>query len=135
LDDLYEQGGALVKRRLELLKGDNARPPIWRRRWTHHYPASYVGDIFMRIVLPPGQVPARIGVGVEWGRWQLQQRVWAHDEDGCALAHTKGDDELSLPVFVTTDRPSIVEFYTGAPPPGAIDINHGWTKRLSARDT
>lgn len=128
LDAYYGLAGELVADRQRLLSGAAAqrgRAP-WRRRWVHHFPADYAGEVYLHLTLPLEDRPARLHLRIRWGEWQLDRPLHIYDPNGATCAFTKGDDGLSKPVIVTLDRGASVTFGAGVPPGAAIDINAGW---------
>lgn len=130
LDVLYGLGGELVAERQRLLGSaavQRAQAP-WRRRWVHHYPADYAGEVYVQIVLPAGDRPARIRLRIRWGEWQLDRPLHIYEPEGVTCVFTKGDDGLSKPVIVTLDRKAAAAFGISVPPGPVIDINAGWVE-------
>jgi transcriptional regulator with XRE-family HTH domain len=130
LDRYHHQQGTLVALWQQALTGHI--PPAdrtpWHRKWTHHYPADYVGDVYLQLTLPPEQRPAQRRLTIRWGPWQLHRTLTIDDPAGLSCTFTKGDDGLSIPLFLTLDKRASASFGTGQPPAPSIDINHGWRR-------
>jgi transcriptional regulator with XRE-family HTH domain len=122
LDDALQAGGELEARWLHTRGLD--KEPL--ERWVHNYPAAYHGLIWMSFTSSPQDDTDEIAFEVRWGPWVLRKRLRWPATRTVALWHTKGDDGLSIPVIVRSNRPLIVEFHVGPPPEKALDINPGW---------
>jgi hypothetical protein len=97
-------------------------------RWTHNYPAEYHGEIWLEIRASLNSSEPRALLELRWGPWVLRRTLRWGPERRVALWHTKGDDGLSIPLILRTDKPVHAAFRAGHAPSDAIDINHGWER-------
>lgn len=99
-----------------------------RSKWVHHFPAEHVGLVYLWLQ------PERENVGgihrlmMRWGPWEVR----LHDrppQEGALWWFTKGDDGLSVPLFVQISPAATLEFAVAnlwnLTPQNA---NHGWTR-------
>lgn len=137
LDEILDARGALVSERQSLLVGDAGRrlESPWKKRWVHHFPAAYAGEVFVNLVLRPSAWPATVNLQIRWGPWLLNRRVRVDGPDGVSCLFTKGDDGQSVPVFVRVDKPVSARFGIGVPPQPLMDINYGWRRMTSAGES
>jgi len=131
LDKVLGAGGALIAGRQHLLQGvaSPIERPFWRKVWKHWYPAEYHGEVYLNVVLPAEDRPAKVRLWMEWGPWRLNdQPVRIDDPEGRNCLFGKGDDGLSLVVVARFDRRVSASFGMGIPPGPFLDINDGWTR-------
>lgn len=96
--------------------------------FVHHFPARYVGHVWMRLVPTSKRVGHRHDVRVNWGPWEVLLPVRNPPAAGIVWWFTKGDDGLSVPIFVHV-QPAAINEFTTVPRWGqddAIDANRGW---------
>ncbi|AGA89076.1 TIR domain-containing protein [Thioflavicoccus mobilis 8321] len=98
---------------------------------THHFPASYVGPVWMAIIPKGSAVGSNHKIRLKWGPWKNTVLF----SPGSCSAHyfcfSKGYDGMSFPLFVESSQEAIYSFGTGQPSSCHLDINRGWLFSIS----
>jgi hypothetical protein len=97
--------------------------------WTIHHPAEYVGKVWMKILKKRLNIEKAHRYTIRWGPWEFRGKVNRKDKHSETLVYSKGNDGLSIPIFVKISPACYLSFGQGEPPDGdPIDINHGWDR-------
>jgi len=101
----------------------------FKSEWTHHHPATYVGEVWVKILKQEGALGQPHRISIRWGPWRRDIEVPASHARSIVLTHTKGDDGLSVPLFLDVNPSCFVTCGCGRVPGGeVIDINTGWVR-------
>lgn len=129
LDRYFGTGGDVRAERDALELGAHTSLTVgqFRERWLHHFPASYVGAVWTRVTPHPRRTQRAHSVRISWGPWDKDVYFDSLPPIGRALAYTKGDDGLSIPLFFVITPAAALEHGLGEIP-DAMDINAGWIR-------
>lgn len=126
LDAYFGTGRGIRLERDAIEQG--ALPPLlagqFRSRWLHHFPATYTGPVWSRVLPHPSRTRHRHRLMITWGTWQRAIVLDSVAPSGGFLTYTKGDDGLSVPLFFEVDPPAALTHGLGVA--NGIDINSGW---------
>jgi len=67
LDTALAADGSLLARYNDARAERSKLPSRWRREWIHHFPATYSGPVYTRVLVPAPVLPAEIAVVLRWG--------------------------------------------------------------------
>ncbi len=100
----------------------------FKRHWCYCHPASYTGEVWIKITPRFENHPLSHEYIVRWGPWTYKNVLDFGDIESAVLKHMKGNDGFSIPIIFDISLPSSVAFGQGEAPGELIhDINHGWT--------
>lgn len=101
----------------------------FRSEWAWHYPASYSGEVWVKILKQEDALAQPHTISVRWGPWRRDVELPSNRARSVVLMHTKGSDGLSVPIFLHVTPPCFVTFGCGQMAGGAsLDINSGWRR-------
>lgn len=124
LDRVLGFEGRLVQGTIRL----RAEPAEPGSEWMHHFPESHVGRVWMRLVPKAEDRYREHLLKVRWGPWELRLRV-APPVRPTVWWFGKGDDGLSVPLFVFVEPAARLEFAIGCVwEDEALDANVGWIR-------
>lgn len=123
LDAAMQSGGRLITAVTASRPGGIPRT-VPTDRYMHLHPAAHSGPVWTGVW---ARVATTHTVVLRWGPWQWE-RVVEIGVAGIALIHSKGDDGLSIPLFVDVSPPAVVAAGIGAPPVGVelVDAHGQW---------
>ncbi len=99
----------------------------FKEKWTIHHPAEYSGKIWIELLKKQSNIEKIHQYSIRWGPWEYEGTIERTDKKAETLVHSKGDDGLSAPIFVTVSPPCYLSFGQGEPPSeDPLDISHGW---------
>ncbi|HEV7761193.1 MAG TPA: hypothetical protein VGO78_19435 [Acidimicrobiales bacterium] len=104
---------------------DSAPRPQAKTEWTHHYPAKYVGPVWITVDAPDDAPRTLV---IRWGGYQ--KRIH-HDVDEPTIYVFNKDSVdaggKSVPTTIHVEPGAVVTFDQGPNPPvGSQDVNGGW---------
>lgn len=101
----------------------------FRKKWVYHHPADYVGIVWVKLRAKGNNSGKLHRYTIRWGPWTRGgQQMLVHNR-AVALMHTKGDDGLSIPIFLEIAPESYVSFGRGDPGDvHRVDINKWWIR-------
>jgi hypothetical protein len=101
----------------------------FKRHWTFSHPASFAGQVWVRVVTKPINRGQPHRYFIRWGPWGYTNTLNLEGREAVTLLHMKGDDGDSIPLFFDVSPPCCVSFGRGDPPVGpSIEINFGWSR-------
>ena len=119
----WEKGPKEIAQQLLQLLGRQ-----YKNDWEHNYPMEYTGKVWIRVMRRPSS-PANMvyQYQITWGPWEYKGQLSFEGDYCISLWHTKGKDELSIPIFFHIFPECYVTFGTGNPLDNSpININNGW---------
>jgi hypothetical protein len=99
---------------------------LLRPKWTHVFPESHSGEVWMRILVAPDREGSEYRVHMRWGRW-TREWMGVIPAKGQALSFAKGEGWAPA-LFVDVSPPANLSFGIGSAGDRAIDINEDWVQ-------
>jgi len=101
----------------------------FKSEWVHHHPATYAGEVWVKILKQETALDEPHRISIRWGPWRRDVDLPANPARSVVLVHTKGNDGLSVPIFLDVNPSCFAMFGCGGVPGGStIDINVGWVR-------
>lgn len=99
----------------------------YKASWGFCHPAAYSGQVWIHIIAEPDNRGTPHDCRVRWGPWERQATLNFDGRESAFLVHMKGDDGVSVPIFLDLS-PSCYAVFGQGEPPGEPrhDINHRW---------
>ena len=99
----------------------------FKDNWLFHHPANYIGTVWVKLRAKREHSGKLHKYIIRWGPWTRGgQQVLMHNE-AVALMHTKGDDGLSIPMFIEIAPECYVSFGQGDPGNvHQVNLNRWW---------
>lgn len=93
------------------------------------HPASYSGRVWIHVIPRFDNRSVPHHYTVRWGPWQYNGELEFGGLESAVLSHMKGDDGLSIPIFLDICPGCSIVFGRGHPPTELVyEINKGWTR-------
>jgi hypothetical protein len=98
----------------------------YKQHWSHNHNREYSGVVHITVLKHPKHLCEPYNLVVEWGHMRRKIKVSSSQIHAVSLVHTKGDDGMSVPLFLKSDKPLYARFGIGSGLSAQIDINSWW---------